>query len=528
MHLATMLELAAERHPEAEAIVDERGRYTYARWHERIEHVAAGLAELGVRAGEFVACVTRNSEAMATVYFALHRLGAAAVPLNFRWSAGELAYALRDSGAVGVLYEQTTAGRVAEALGQAPGCRIRVQAGPAADGAVSFAQLVASGARRPTAARRDDDINVMLYTSGTTGRPKGVPRTHRNDYAATVAMIIEHGLGRFERTLGVMPLYHTMGLHSLLSMVFLNGAFIVMSQFDPDAALRLVARERIGSLYLVPTLFHELVRRCAEVPADLSCVRKLAFAGAPMTSTLVRALIDRFRPETFVNHYGSTEVYIHSTNARLEASPTSAGRAAFHTRLRVVAADPDRRVGPEEVVPQGEVGEIIVDARSPEAFGGYHNRPEATARALRDGWYFTGDTGYLDDRGEIHVTGRVDDMIITGGENVHPVEVEDVLASHPGVLDVAVVGLPDEKWGQIVAAFVVPAGEAPTPEELDRLCLESRRLAPFKRPRRYVFVRTIPRTASGKILRRELREGRYEPVAPMEEQAGARPQTTSD
>jgi 2-furoate---CoA ligase len=515
MHLATMLDLAVERYPEAEALVEGPARYTYAQWHDRVERVAGALADLGVGPGDFFGMVLRNSEPLVTTYCALHRLGAAAVPLNYRWSAAEIAYALADAEAVGVLYDEGTSERVAEALADLPRCRIRVAAAGGAGPGLVYGELAASTARAVSGPRRVDDVNIMLYTSGTTGRPKGVPRTHLNDYAATVAMIIEHGLSRFERTLGVMPLYHTMGLHSLLSMVFLNGTFVIQPQFDPDESLELIARERIGSLYLVPTIFHELVRRARErADVDLSCVRKLAFAGAPMTSTLVRALLDLVHPEVFVNHYGSTEVYIHTTNARLDVAPTSAGRGAFHTRVRVVRADPERRAGPDEVLPPGEVGEIIVDARSPEAFRGYHKRPEATARALRDGWYFTGDTGYLDERGEVHLTGRVDDMIITGGENVHPVEVEDVLAAHPGVLDVAVVGLPDEKWGQVVAAFVVPASPDVTAEELDRFCLESKRLAPFKRPRRYVFVRAIPKTASGKVLRRLLRDGQYEEAAP--------------
>lgn len=514
MHLATMLDLAVERYPDAEALVAGSSRYTYAQWHERVERMAGALADMGVGAGQFFGMVLRNSEPLVTTYCALHRLGAAAVPLNFRWSAGEIAYALADAEAVGVLYDEATAPRVADALAGLPGCRLRVATVREEGAEVIFEDLVARGRPGAGGPRRSDDVNIMLYTSGTTGRPKGVPRTHLNDYAATVGMIIEHGLSRFERTLGVMPLYHTMGLHSLLSMVFLNGTFVIQPQFDPDATLELICRERISSLYLVPTIFHELVRRARERPdLDLSCVRKLAFAGAPMTSTLVRALLDLFHPEVFVNHYGSTEIYIHTTNARLDVAPTSAGRGAFHTRVRVVAADPERRVSPDEVVPRGEVGEIIVDAGSPEAFRGYHKRPEATARALRDGWYFTGDTGYLDERGEVHITGRVDDMIITGGENVHPVEVEDVLAAHPGVLDVAVVGLPDEKWGQVVAAFVVPASPEVTADDLDRFCRESTVLAPFKRPRRYVFVRSIPKTASGKVLRRLLREGQYEPVA---------------
>jgi 2-furoate---CoA ligase len=188
--------------------------------------------------------------------------------------------------------------------------------------------------------------------------------------------------------------------------------------------------------------------------------------------------------------------------------PGCAGRPGLHARLRVVRASAERRVGPDEVVAPGEKGEIIAALDSPEAFAGYWNRPDADARALRDGWYFTGDMGHLDDEGELWVSGRVDDMIISGGENIHPVEVEDALARHPGVREVAVVGEPDERWGERVVAFVVPRQPGLTAEALDAWCRSGGELAPFKRPRRVVLVQEIPKTASGKILRRLLREGR--------------------
>jgi 2-furoate---CoA ligase len=189
--------------------------------------------------------------------------------------------------------------------------------------------------------------------------------------------------------------------------------------------------------------------------------------------------------------------------------PGCAGRPGLHSKLRVVVASTERRVDPDEVVRAGEKGEIIASLDSDEAFAGYWNRPDADAKALRDGWYFTGDMGYLDDAGDLFVCGRVDDMIISGGENIHPVEVEEVLARHPRVRDVAVIGEPDQRWGERVVAFIVKSDATLTAEALDRYCRESADLANFKRPRRVVFVEEIPKTASGKILRRLLREGGY-------------------
>jgi 2-furoate---CoA ligase len=222
--------------------------------------------------------------------------------------------------------------------------------------------------------------------------------------------------------------------------------------------------------------------------------------------------VKAFQPQVFVNHYGSTEIYTFSVRPDVHLKPGCAGRPGLHSALRVVAASTERRVGPEEIVPTGEKGEIIASLASDEAFAGYWNRPAADAKALRDGWYFTGDMGYVDEAGDLFVSGRVDDMIISGGENIHPVEVEEVLARHPEVRDVAVVGLPDDKWGERVVAFVVPREAGLAAAALDHYCLQSPDLANFKRPRRIVFVEEIPKTASGKILRRLLRDGDYTEV----------------
>ncbi|MCL6593051.1 MAG: AMP-binding protein, partial [Alicyclobacillus sp.] len=228
--------------------------------------------------------------------------------------------------------------------------------------------------------------------------------------------------------------------------------------------------------------------------------------GAAMTTALTQTCFEKLRPQVFVNHYGSTEVYTYTVCDYLDKKPGCAGKPGVHQRLRVVQADPEGRATPADVVPPGEPGEIIVDIRSDEAFRGYWNRPDATAKAIRDGWYFTGDIGMLDEDGDLYVLGRVDDMIISGGENIHPIEVEDVLAKHPQVAEVAVVGLPDERWGEVVTAFVVRRDPALTAEDLDAFCKASPQLSNFKRPRKYVFVDALPKSPVGKILRRTLRQ----------------------
>jgi 2-furoate---CoA ligase len=325
----------------------------------------------------------------------------------------------------------------------------------------------------------------VLYTSGTTGKPKGVPRSHAADRAGGWSQALQHGYGWADRTLGVMPLYHTMGIHSLLAMHLVGGCFVPQARWDAGEALRLIEAERITSLYLAPTLFHDLVHHPELESRDVSSVRALGYAGAAMTSTLVRRCAEVFSPEVFVNHYGSTEIYTFTIGRDQLAKPGCAGRPAVNTRLHLL-----------------ESGEVCVDLASDEAFRGYWNRPDADEKAIQDGWYRTGDTGHLDEDGDLWIDGRVDDMIVSGGENVHPLEVEDVLASHQGVVEVAVIGVPDERLGHHVTAVVVGTASA---EELDAHCLASP-LARFKRPREYRFVDSLPKSASGKILRRILRE----------------------
>ena len=506
-----MLEQAGRRRPAADAVVDGRRRLTYADLVDQATRLGRSFARLGVGKGDRVLIVLRNRLEHVLAYWALQTIGGVPTPAGFRLAAHEIRYILDDCGASVVLFEAATAAAVLEAVAEHHVRRVFVgDDGPPES--LPFDELLASGGAATDRAVAEDDLSLILYTSGTTGRPKGVPRTHRNHVAGALAHVIQCGYGWLERTLGVMPLYHTMGIHSLTSMAAVNGCFVCQPDWSGEGALALIESERLTALYLIPTLYYDLVRAPGFAPARVSSVRKLAYAGAPMLAPLTRACVEAFRPEVFVNHYGSTEIYTFSVRPGVDAKPGCAGRAGVHGTLRVVTASADRRVGPDETVAPGEKGEIIARLDSDEAFAGYWKRPDADARALRDGWYFTGDMGYLDAEGELYVSGRVDDMIITGGENVHPVEVEDVLARHPLVRDVAVVGEPDERWGERVVAFVVPGAGVLTADTLDQHCRECPDLANFKRPRKIVFVSEIPKTASGKILRRLLREGQYTEV----------------
>ncbi|MCA1730063.1 MAG: AMP-binding protein [Actinobacteria bacterium] len=520
MILRDTLEFAAARYPEKLAMVDGDRRYTYGEWDERVNAVANALRRLDVGKGDRVVQVIKNREENCAIHMACQKLGAINTPINFRWASGEIEFCVNDAEARLVVIEKETAERVLSIRDEFHSDPRMLFVGPdSLDGVDSFDEAVEASERtRPSEEVKETDISLMLYTSGTTGRPKGVPRSQRAEHAATIAQIVEHHYSLGERTLGVMPLFHTMGMHSLTAMLALNGLFVAMPQWDAKRALEIIEREQLTCLYLIPTLFHELVNHEAFERQHTASVRKLSYAGASMLSALVEKCIEKFQPDVFINHYGSTEVYIFSTYPKPREKPGCAGRASFHTELRVVRADPEPSVSPDEVVLKGETGEIIVRL-SDDAFAGYYNRPEVTEKAIRNGWYFTGDTGYLDEDGDLWMAGRVDDMINTGGENVYPVEVEDVLDKHPEVSEVAVVGLPDEKWGQAVTAFVVPGRQGMTEEDISSYLKEDTNLARFKHPKRVVFVKEIPKSPVGKLLRRLLVEGEYEEVKPPTEDA---------
>ena len=458
MNLALSLLYAAERNPGAEAVVQGETRFTYAALQERVARLAGGLAAEGLGTGDRLAAVVRPRHESVQLYWACQWLAATFVPISPRVSAADITY-----------------------------CRADSEASLFLEADVELEPLV--GDPHPGALESaDDHESLMLYTSGTTGRPKGVPRSHRADRAGGLSQVVHQAYRYGDRTLGCMPLYHTMGMHSLIAMHLIAGCYVCLPDWDAEAALALIEQERITSLYLAPTLYHDVVWHPRFGNYDVSSVETLAYAGAAMTSALVERCAEAFSPRLFVNHYGSTEIYTYSIHRDQRAKPGCAGRPALNARLRL-----------------GENGEILCHMSSDEAFAGYWNRPDADEKQIRDGWYHTGDVGRLDEDGDLWLDGRLDDMIVSGGENVHPLEVEDVLARHPAVREVAVVGAPDDRLGHRVLAYVVIEGEV-TAEQLDEHCLASDTLARFKRPREYRFVGELPKSPSGKILRRMLRE----------------------
>lgn len=510
MEIGRTLAWTAERFPERPAFAGSR-RMNYRQWDERTNRIANAMLELGVRPGDRVATFLSNSEVMASTHLALQKLGVMSTPLNIRLSGPELAYCLENAEPSVVVSDDAARAVAQMALVRAPERPKLLHAGSEPlDGADDFETRVAQADDTPPGIRvAEADPSVMLYTSGTTAKPKGVPRSQRNEFAASAAHVMQCQYGYGEATLGAMPMYHTMGLRSLLAMVIIGGKFVEMPFYNADRAIELIESEGVTALYLVPTAFWALAET-GKLDRVAPTVRKLAFAGAAMTSTLCERLEREIHPDVFVNHYGSSEIYTFAIEERASRKPGSAGRPGLCARLRVVTPHSEAAHDP---LPRGVVGEIVASLDSDEAFQGYWNRPDADAKAIRGRWYHTGDLGHLDEDGDLWVDGRVDDMIITGGENVHPIEVEDVLSRHPDVKEVAVVGLKDEKWGQSVTAFVVPARDDEDPTEFAQRLHEWARteapLSQYKRPKKVLVISAIPKSPVGKILRRNLVAGDY-------------------
>lgn len=497
---------SVERNPGAIAIVDGDVRMSYAQWALRIGAVMRGLADLGLKRGDHLLSVLQNRQEAATLHWACQFAGIVITPLNWRSKPDEIDYYISDSAARIMIYEPVVQSSVAASVLAASVIRVGVNVGEVVPSQVDVHyEAWLTNEAEPLPQASPEDWSLMLYTSGTTGKPKGVPRRHRAERAAALAHVAQNQYAYGESTLGVMPLYHTMGVRSLLALALLDGRFICMPKFDAKTALVSIAAERISNLYLVPTLYHDLLSHPDFKADDVRSVRRLGFAGAPMHDALLLRLNAAFQPDLFVNHYGSSEIYTFSINQNAVAKPGSAGRAGINSRLRVVKLGAS---SPNQLAIPNEEGQIIADLAGDEAFEGYHNRPDANAKSIREGWYFTGDMGYFDSSGDLFVTGRVDDMIISGGENISPVDIESVLSLHPAVDEVAVAGLKDERWGQRIVAFVKRRHPVSI-EVLDTHCRESN-LVNFKRPREYVFVREIPKSPVGKVLRRMLAAGEYE------------------
>ncbi|PPR28929.1 MAG: 4-chlorobenzoate--CoA ligase [Alphaproteobacteria bacterium MarineAlpha9_Bin1] len=490
---------AVEREPFADAIVDSDKNINYKELLKISSIIGNNLISKGLREGDRLITVLQNNWQATVVYWACQLYGIIITPINWRSTSSELDYFIKDSDAKAIIFQDVFRTLVLQA--KLPKDLLTIEVDVSNRQKSSFDSLLEETDLKEQFVKSNDTISIMLYTSGTTGVGKGVPRSHLAEKSSALAHVSQNKYEYKERTLGVMPLYHTMGIRLLLSMCIVNGCFICQSNFDSDKALDLIEKEKVTSLYLVPTLYHDLITNIKFSKKIVKKVRKLGFAGAPMSNHLIRKLNNYFNPDIFVNHYGSSEIYTFTYCENAAEKPGSAGKPGINQMIRIIDIN---SLDISQTLPAGIEGKIIASMESSESFKNYWNRPDADKESIVDGWYITGDLGYFDEEGDLFVTGRLDDMIISGGENILPVEVENILSTYPDVIEAVVCGIPDERLGEIVAAFIKSSKKIDI-DKLDAFFLKST-ISSFKRPRKYFLVDEIPKSPVGKILRRKLRE----------------------
>ena len=482
----------ARKTPHKTAVLDPGGGFSYAVLNERVHHLAHGLRDLGVGRGDRVAYLGPNHHTFLEALFASGVLGAIFVPLNTRLAAPELAYCLADSGAAVLIHDS---GR------PPPSAAVRhsIAIGAGAGDSLDYEGLLAGAAATPIdEAVTLDDPFMIMYTSGTTGRAKGALLTHGNLTWNALNVLVDIDLAHDETTLCAAPLFHTAGLNMTCLPTLLKGGTVVLEpSFDPDRALRLVETLRVTYMFGVPVMFDAIARSAAWADADLSSLRHVTCGGAPVPPATINAYLDRGL--VFSQGYGLTEaspgvLFLAGEDAVRKAG--TAGMPHFFTEARVVGAD-------ARPVAAGRRGEVVVSG--PNVMREYWGRPEDTAAAFAGEWLRTGDIAVVDGEGYVSVVDRAKDLFISGGENVSPAEVEMALSAHPDVAECAVIGVLDATWGEVGRAFVVPVS-AEHEDGPQLLAFLRGRLAGYKVPKSVVFSAALPRSPSGKILRRVLRE----------------------
>lgn len=477
------------------AIVFEGSQLSYGEFADRVARLASGLAERGIASGDRIAYLGDNHPSFLETMFAAATLGAIFVPLNTRLAVAELVYALEDSGSAMLVYSNALSSVATNAATEAEVGLLAVVEGDSQSSDENFEQLMSC----ESADRRDhdvalDDPAMILYTSGTTGRPKGALLTHGNLTWNSLNVLVDYDIASADRALMVSPLFHVASLGMGTLPVILKGATVVLERrFDPERVLDLIERHRITWLSGVPTTFQMLCESPAWASTDLSSLHNLTCGGSPVPLRVIDAY--ESRGLSFTSGYGMTEAAPGVTSLSSRVSRSKAGTSGhphFFTDIRI--ANPDVT----------GVGEIEIRGRN--VIAGYWNRPEESAASFVDGeWFRTGDLGSVDDEGYLTISDRLKDMVISGGENIYPAEVEQLIAQIEGVSGVAVIGIPDQRWGEVPLAVITLRPDFLVTEAEVREHLDGR-IARYKMPKRVFVVDELPRTASGKVFKSRLRE----------------------
>lgn len=480
-----MLRWRARRKPDFPITWYQGKTRSFDEMNRTSSELAAGLVEeLKIEPGDRVAILDKNSDDFIELLFALDKAGAVACPVNWRLTAPEVAKVVGDAAPKAIVVSEDLRQNADQVT-----CRV-----------LGYGDLPRVKGGKDPMRDSEEAVTWQLYTSGTTGIPKGAMLTNLNLFALTANLPLElKGFDEYGRSLVAMPLYHIGGSGWALAAMFAGCTAVITRDFIPQDILKVIVDEKVNTAFLVPAALLFLTSLPESQGADYSNLKNIAYGASPITPELLKRSIETFKCR-FTQVYGLTETTGAVTFLQQEDHVgqrfLSCGRSGFGHELKVVGVD-------GKDVPYGEIGEIVY--RGPGTMAGYWHKERETKEAIRDGWFYTGDAGTMDADGFIYIKDRIKDMIISGGENIYPAEVEGVLAGHPKVADVAVIGVPDDKWGESVKALIIPKpGTNLTAEEL--LTWSKDKLAGYKRPSSVDFVEIIPRNPSGKILKKDLRE----------------------
>ncbi len=506
MYLTQPLHKAKRECPDQEMLVFEGRRHTFGDFTDRVARLAGVLRALDVKEGDRVGIVALNSDRYIEFLFASLWAGAVFNTVNIRWNAKEIAYSLDDCDTRVLFVDDEFSPLIEEIQAHSQALRTVVYIGekecPA--GTLDYMPLMAGAEPVEDALRGGDDLAAILYTGGTTGAPKGVMLSHGNLYSCSIGAVMPDC--RRDRVVGLhsAPFFHVAGVGLILQLALRLGKHVVLPRFEELAVLEALQREKVEETFLVPTMLRAVLNHPRFDEFDIGSLRALLYGASPIDSTLLKLALKKMPSAEFLQLYGMTELspvvtylppWCHSDPA-YQGKLSAAGIPVHMAEVRVVDSD-------DHEVARGEVGEIT--ARGPMVMQGYWNKPEQTAEALLNGWMHTGDAGYMDADGYVFLVDRIKDMVITGGENVYSVEVEDALLQMPAVSQCAVIGVPDEKWGERVHAVVVlKDGESADAESVVAHCKTL--ISGFKCPRSVDFIDALPLSGAGKILKYKLKE----------------------
>lgn len=499
MIIGEILEKRALITPQRYAVFFEDEALTFLDLDNRTNRLAQGLLKLGIKPGDRVALLMRNCIQYLEVFFASARIGAVLVPLNVRLAPAELDYILDDCSVSALIYGNGFEDKLAK-LETLPYIKVRIGTTKRSDtDDLAYDTVVeASEPKSPEILVSETDLLAVMYTSGTTGYPKGVMLTHKAVYHAALNLMIGLSYQYPDKCLIIAPLFHT-GASSPIIGHFIRGiSTVLMADFEPAAALKLIERHKVRLMLGVTTIMKMLLEVPDYADYDLSAWQVAILPGSPLPYPLIESAHARFGVLS-QNLWGMTEIGGPGALMNIEdilERPECAGKPYFEVDLKIIDFD-------GTPMPPGQAGEILV--RGPNMMLGYWNQPEATKNTIRNGWIHTGDIGYLDSDGYLFVVDRMKDMIVSGGENIYPAEIEKVLSEIAGIDEATVIGIPDDKWGEVPQAYVVSnASTIPKEEEIIRYCRD--RLAGFKVPKRIEMIDELPKNASGKVLKKVLRD----------------------